>query len=118
MKRVPVVQEEATGCGIASCAAIARVTYSRAKAVAGGLGISAKDSSLWSRTGPVRKRLGKRGYKTGGAETRFSSWRALPETALLAVKWHLEKGVPFWHWVVFNRESHGAAYVLDSKTSL
>jgi hypothetical protein len=39
----PVVQEERTGCGIASVAAIAGVTYARAKAAAASLGISAED---------------------------------------------------------------------------
>jgi hypothetical protein len=35
----------------------------------------------------------------------------------LAIKWHLETGRPFWHWVVFVRED-GRPRVLDSKQSL
>ena len=50
----PVVQQEITGCGIASVAALAGVTYREAKAVANRLGIYAEDSSLWSDTRYVR----------------------------------------------------------------
>ena len=42
---------------------------------------------------------------------------ALPNRALLAIKWHREGRRAFWHWVVFIRESGGAA-VLDSKKML
>jgi hypothetical protein len=35
----PVIQEEITGCGIASVAALVGVTYKQAKAVANSLGI-------------------------------------------------------------------------------
>lgn len=118
MKRVSVVQEEVTGCGIASCAAIAQISYSEARNVAGSIGIFANDPSLWSQTRHVRRILEKLGYKTKRTETPFSSWYLLPDTALLAVKWHLEKGIPFWHWVVFNRDENGVAYVLDSRKSL
>jgi hypothetical protein len=41
----------------------------------------------------------------------------LPARALLAIKWHREKGRPYWHWVVFVRE-RGRAYVLDSGVAL
>jgi len=66
----------------------------------------------------VRKILKDLGYKAARAETAFSSWHSLPDTALLAIKWHLEKGRARWHWVVFNREKSGKTYVLDSKKSL
>jgi ABC-type bacteriocin/lantibiotic exporter with double-glycine peptidase domain len=118
MKRSPVVQEELTGCGIASCAAIAQISYSKAKKIANNLGIFTYDRTLWSQTNHVKKILKKLGYKTQEEETPFSSWRSLPDLALLAIKWHLENGVPFWHWVVFIREKSGDAYVLDSKKSL
>jgi len=45
------------------------------------------------------------------------SWEALPDLALLAIKWHMGKGKPHWHWVVFVREE-GRARVLDSNRSL
>ena len=113
----PVIQLEPTGCGIASVAALAGVSYSRAKSVAASLGIHASDEALWSQTAHVRQLLRHFGLTAGAKELPFRSWDALPDLALLAVKWHLEKGRPFWHWVVFVRED-GRDFVLDSKKSL
>ena len=113
----PVVQLEPTGCGIASVAAIAGLSYPKAKAIANSLGIFAHDKSLWSKTSHVRKLLGHLDIKTGPREVPFRSWAALPDLALLSIKWHLEKGRPHWHWVVFVRQS-GQPCVLDSKKNL
>lgn len=113
----PVVQLEPTGCGIASVAAIAGLSYAQAKAIASSLDISAQDARLWSETAHVRKLLEHLGVKTGRAEHPFRSWEALPDLAILSVKWHLEKGRPFWHWVVFVRDDRGAR-VLDPKKGL
>jgi hypothetical protein len=113
----PVIQLEPTGCGIASVAAIAGVSYTHAKAVADSLGISANDQKLWSETAHVRKLLRHFGLNVDSAEFPFHSWDALPNLALLSIKWHLDMGRPFWHWVVFVREN-GRSYILDSKKSL
>lgn len=113
----PVVQLERTGCGIASVAAIVGLSYQKAKAIANSLGIFAQDKSLWSETSHVRKLLSHFGIKTGSRKIPFHSWDELPDLALLSIKWHLENGRPYWHWVVFVRES-GYSYVLDSKKSL
>ncbi|MGA8006677.1 MAG: hypothetical protein WCA17_11300 [Burkholderiales bacterium] len=113
----PVIQLEPTGCGIASVAAIARVSYTRAKSVAGSLGIFANDPKLWSETAHVRALLGHFGLSADSRETPFHSWDALPNLALLSLKWHREKGRPFWHWVVFAREN-GRSWVLDPKKEL
>ncbi len=113
----PVVQEEATGCAIASSAAIAGITYKEAKSVANSLGIFADDRLLWSNTMPVRDLLKKLGYATSPLEYPFSGWDALPDCALISTKWHMVEGVPYWHWAVFRREN-GKAYVLDSKKAL
>lgn len=113
----PVIQEERTGCGIAAAAAIAGVSYARAKTVASSLGISAKDERLWSDPAPVRRLLARFGRRVAPTIRPFRSWRALPDCALLAVKWHRKNGRPFWHWVVFVRELD-RAYVLDSKRAL
>lgn len=112
-----VIQEERTGCGIASVAAISGVSYERAKTVAASLGISANDDRLWSDTGHVRRLLAEFGARSARSPKPFRSWPSLPDCALLALKWHLENGRPFWHWVVFVREKR-RAYVLDSKKSL
>lgn len=114
---IPVIQQEATGCGIASAAAIAGVTYNSAKTIANSMGISAADQSLWSDTQPVLRLLKKLGIETGKKEKPFQNWEALPGCALLSIKWHLKDGKPYWHWVVFMREN-GKQYVMDSKKSL
>ena len=113
----PVIQQEVTGCGIASVAALAGVTYREAKAVANRLGIYAEDRSLWSNTRYVRMLLKHYGIVAGKGETPFRTWAALPDLALLSIKWHLEGGKPFWHWVVYWCTAAGPV-VLDSKKVL
>ena len=53
----PVVQEETTGCGIASVANILGKTYSEMKEIANAMGIYASDKSLWSDSRYVRHML-------------------------------------------------------------
>ena len=113
----PVVQLERTGCGIASMAALAGVSYAQAKRVANRLGIFADDPRLWSETDHVRRLLKEYGFRSVRTEVPFTSWEALPNLALLAIKWHEEGGCAFWHWVVFCRGRHGPV-VLDSKRAL
>jgi hypothetical protein len=113
----PVVQLERTGCGIASMAALAGVSYAQAKRVANRLGIFADDPRLWSETDHVRRLLKEYGFRPARTEVLFTSWQALPDLALLAIKWHEDGGRAFWHWVVFCRGSHGSV-VLDSKRAL
>ncbi|MET0103972.1 MAG: hypothetical protein ABW072_02380 [Sedimenticola sp.] len=113
----PVIQEEATGCAIASAAAVAGITYKTAKRVAKGIGIVASDQSLWSSTDPVRRLLRELDVEVDKVERPFNGWDLLPDCALLSIKWHLEDGRPFWHWVVFVREG-ARQYVLDSKKGL
>lgn len=113
----PVIQEEISGCGIAACAALAGIRYEEAKTKANALGIFASDPTLWSETEHVRLLLRELGITVSQQETEFESWDDLPDKALMAIKWRLEKGQPFWHWVVFVREN-GEAQVLDSKKAL
>lgn len=113
----PVAQEEISGCGIASVAVLSGLSYQEAKTVANSLGIFAEDSSLWSDTRSVRNLLGHFGISAGAGELPFSSWETLPNLALLSIKWHLENGRPFWHWVVFWRSPNGPV-VFDPKKSL
>lgn len=113
----PIVQRERTGCGIASVATLAGVSYAQAKRAANRLGIFAEDPRLWSETQPVRDLMEHFHVRAASKETPFVSWDALPDTALLAIKWHREKGRAFWHWVVFWRGPRGPV-VLDSKQAL
>lgn len=69
----PVVQEEKTGCGIASVAALAGATYKQARRVAHELGIQAGDSSLWSDTRYVRRLLQQYGIRASQKEAPFVS---------------------------------------------
>ncbi len=112
-----VVQLERTGCGIASVAVLADVSYREMQRVASRLGIFADDSKLWSETGYVRRLLEEYGIRLARTEMPFTSWDALPDRALLAVKWHKERGHPFWHWVMFWRGPDGPV-VFDSKRTL
>lgn len=113
----PVIQPEPGGCGIASAAMLADMSYAQAKRVATQIGIDVKDHTLWSDTEPMRRLLKELGVRAARVEQPFAGWDRLPDRALLAVKWHLEQGVPHWHWVVFARE-HGRAEVLDPATAL
>ena len=114
---MPIRQEETTGCGIASVANTLGLSYQEVKAQANQLGIFADDTKLFSDTGYVRTLLAQYGIKTHTEETPFSSWQALPDLALLAIKYYEEAGKGFWHWVVFKR-LNGQDYVLDSSQSL
>ena len=112
----PVIQQERTGCGIAAVAAIAGVSYREANRVAASLGISAKDDRLWSDTVMVRLLLARYGRQAHRPQS-FRSWNALPDCALLAIKWRRRNRRAFWHWVVFVREK-GRGCVLDSRPGL
>lgn len=113
----PVVQEEATGCGIAAVANILGKSYSEMRKIANELGIYASDRVLWSDTQYVRRMLAMEGVRASENETPFESWEKLPDLALLAIKHHQEDGIKYWHWVVFKRYE-GTALVLDSASYL
>ncbi len=112
-----VVQEEITGCGIASVANILGKSYSEMKSIANAMGIYASDESLWSDTQYVRRMLLNAGVDSSAHEIPFKSWDALPDLALLSIKHHQEEGKNFWHWVVFKRID-GQEVVLDSASHL
>lgn len=113
----PIVQLERTGCGIAAVATLAGASYRETRRLANRLGIFADDSRLWSETHHVRRLLKQYGIRPASTQVPFISWEALPDLALLAVKWHRKRGRSFWHWAVFWRGSDGPV-VLDSKREL
>lgn len=112
-----VIQEETSGCGIASVANILGKSYAEMKAMANAMGIHAEDESLWSDTRYVRRLLASAGVEACAGEIPFESWSQLPDLALLSIKHHREEGRDFWHWVVFRR-LEGQAVVLDSASYL
>lgn len=113
----PAIQEETTGCGIASVANILGKSYAEMKAIANDMGIHASDEELWSDTQHVRRMLFSQGIQTSDQEIPFESWSRLPDLALLAIKHYQEAGKNFWHWVVFKR-INGQEFVLDSASYL
>lgn len=117
LRMKPVVQQDRTGCGIASVAALTGQNYATVKREAARLGIAVLDTSLWHDTRHVRRLLAHFRLSAGKTEEKFTSWRALPDCALLAIKWHREKDGPAWHWAVFVRDAT-SVYVLDPKKSL
>ena len=112
-----VRQQEATGCGIASVANLLGITYADAKLTANRLGIYAEDKSLFSDTAYLRNLLQTYDVPISEHEIPFKSWDSLPDTALLSIRFHINAGRPFWHWVVFKRID-GIASVFDSAMSL
>jgi len=113
----PVIQEDPTGCCLASVAALAGASYQQVKAQANQLGIFVEDQRLWSETHHIRRLLRHFELEPSDVESPFQSWDLLPDLALLAIKWHTEHGRPCWHWVVFLRGPESPV-VLDSKKSL
>ncbi len=113
----PVIQEEKTGCAIASCAAIAGLSYEQAQSIARSLGIYADDPALWSETHYIKKLLAEMGIEAANKELPFSGWDKLPDCALLAIKWHQVLNQPYWHWAVFTRNGEQSV-VLDSNPGL
>lgn len=113
----PVVQEDRTGCGLASVAALAGVSYPQVKRVAGQLGIDVLDSLLWSDIKYIRTLLTYYGLSASPQTTPFKSWNHVPSPALLAIKWHRHHHRAFWHWVIFWEGPEGPI-VLDPKREL
>lgn len=78
----PAIQEDRTGCGLASVATLAGVSYQRTKTVACKLGIKVQDPPLWSDTRYIRKLLAHYGLTASRKTTTFESWDNLPPLAL------------------------------------
>jgi len=66
-----VIQEEKTGCGIASVANIVELSYSEVKEKANSIGIFATDDSLYSDTEYVRILLNQYDVKASSIEAPF-----------------------------------------------
>ena len=107
-----VIQKHPEGCGLACAAMLADRTYDEITEIAAHLNIHAGDKELYGTTEPIRRLLFKLDIPVAPTEKPFDNWNRLPDRALLATKWHLEQGKPFWHWVVFVRDDTGPA-VLD-----
>lgn len=107
-----VIQKDKTGCGVACVAMIAGKNYEEVKLKANSLGIFTEDKKLWSETNYVRKLLKEYQISCAEVEEPFSEWAALPDIALLSIKYRIEHGKPLWHWTVFQRKN-GISIVHD-----
>ncbi len=116
-KQLPILQEDLTGCSIACLAWMSGKTYGQVKKTVAELNISVLDPKLWSHTGPVRKIMTEMNFAVSSNERKFVGWEDLPKYALLSVKYHLDKGIPHWHWVVSVRDGEDA-FVMDPKKIL
>ena len=67
----PVIQEDRTGCGLASVATLAGVSYQHVKTVEGQLGIDVKDAKPWSDTQYFQKVLTSYGLSVSTQTTTF-----------------------------------------------
>ena len=112
----PVIQQDRTGCAIACVAALTGNAYRAVKQTAASIGIHVSDTALWHDTAHMRRLL-EHFHVRASAQRPFASWEKLPDCALLAIKWHVEKTGPAWHWVMFVRDESGS-YVLDPKKAL
>ena len=113
-----VIQQEKTGCAIASAAYIAGTSYQQAKKIANESGIHATDKALWSETHYIHTLLDKLGCWASNETIDFKNWDSLPDLALLSINHYTEDNKPFWHWVVFAREEDGNSHVHDSSPAL
>ncbi len=107
-----VLQEDETGCGLACVAMLAGKTYAEVKQAAASLGIRVRDKNLYSDTHYVRRLLRRFGIQCSEEEKPFVSWEALPDKALLSIKYHKESFRNVWHWGLFERKQ-GQSAVLD-----
>lgn len=107
-----IIQQETTGCAIASVANIVNLPYAQVQQRANALGIFASDTTLFSATKHIVKLLAS--YKLDTKEKiAFTSWQQLPDTALVALNYHQENNVFIWHWAVFKRQDQ-QELILDS----
>ena len=107
-----VVQQDTTGCGLACVAMLAEEGYETVKKKACELGINTDDEKLWSDTNYVRTLLHEYSIRVSEDEKEFLGWSALPDLALLSIKYRVENGKPLWHWTVFKRQD-GKGVVYD-----
>lgn len=117
MNQKVIIQEDETGCGIASVANIVGKSYTEVENEAHSLGIFTHDIKLYSDTQYVKTLLDHFGYQTQKNKESFISFSKLPNIALLAIKYRKENKVSFWHWVVFKRIKQ-KEYILDSASYL
>ena len=102
---------------LACAAMLANLTYVEVAAIAKTMGIHAGDKRLYTSVEPMQQLLARLGVYTDDSVSDFRTWQELPDRCLLATKWHIEHGLPHWHWVAFLRDASGPV-VLDPAAHL
>ncbi|SNB45245.1 cysteine peptidase family C39 domain-containing protein [Geobacter sp. DSM 9736] len=111
-----VVQEDATGCGIACAAMLAGKTYHAAKRRAKELSLFSDDRNLSSDISDLRPLLESYNIRIG-RKTSFRNWNEVPSPSILAVKHKAGAESECWHWTVFHRRENGPV-ILDPDRNL
>lgn len=106
-----ILQEDASGCGIACIAMLADRPYQKVRQLAvDHLGYHKTSKEFYTGTREL-KQLGKLlNLKIGYRCIPFRDYSKVPGLAILAVNFSENTGL--WHWVVFRRDQDGP-YVLD-----
>ena len=116
MRKV-VMQEDATGCGIACAAMLAGKTYHAVKKQAKELGLFADDLTLYSDIYHLRPLLASYNIRIGRNEP-FRNWKDVPSPAILAINYRPDPDSPSWHWAVFRQDESGPVVLDPRKTRL
>lgn len=112
-----IIQEDITGCAIASASVLSNQSYQQTKVVFESMGLELTDAALWSSTEPMRALCQQLGIELDKSQHGFTGFEDLPDKALLAIKWKQPQQTAYWHWVVFAR-LNGRAFIFDSKKGL
>lgn len=110
-----VVQEDATGCGLACIAMLSGRKYQEVKNLAVSDLDFDNEGYFYTGTRDLVQLGESFGLKVGTRRRKFKKFDLLPNKAILAINYKEKSDT--WHWVVFHR-SNKEQYVLDPKKSI
>jgi ABC-type bacteriocin/lantibiotic exporter with double-glycine peptidase domain len=110
-----IVQVDATGCGLACIAILAKTNYKKVRELALELLGFEDDGVFYTGTSDLVK-IGKElNLIISSRRRKFKTFDNLPNKAILAINYKSKTDA--WHWVVFHR-TESEEYVLDPKKSI
>lgn len=109
-----IIQEDATGCGIACAAMLAGISYSRAKTVALRLGIIGQKPPYYTNASDLSKLLRELELVPSRGR-KLSKWPSLHSLSIVGVNFSEATGN--WHWVVYVPSAAGG-HVLDPRATV
>lgn len=113
MKRV--LQQDASGCGLACVAMLANASYAQVKDEALKLPHFTLEDTYHTQGIDLRILLNRFHIQCGKRLVRFSEWNRLPDCCVLAVNYN--ERYQMWHWVLFLRVGPDS-YVLDPRKTI